>query len=134
MRLGFVHTTVFATLVTLLIAACQPPPCPTTPVDSIGSSAAPAPAAPQSPRPFTHTSKDLFAELRLGWNLGNSLDVPEGETALMAVCCSGDAACARLLLDAGALPHGRSSRTQRRELQDLCRTFGSDHIARMLPV
>jgi endoglucanase len=33
-------------------------------------------------REFTHaTSKELFAELDLGWNVGNSLDVPDGETA-----------------------------------------------------
>jgi len=30
---------------------------------------------------FTRTSPELFAKLRLGWNLGNSLDVPNGETA-----------------------------------------------------
>jgi aryl-phospho-beta-D-glucosidase BglC (GH1 family) len=30
---------------------------------------------------FTRTSPELFAKLRLGWNLGNSLDVPTGETA-----------------------------------------------------
>ncbi len=33
------------------------------------------------PRPFTHTSKELLSELKLGWNLGNALDAPEGETA-----------------------------------------------------
>jgi aryl-phospho-beta-D-glucosidase BglC (GH1 family) len=30
---------------------------------------------------FVHTSAQLLRELRLGWNLGNSLDVPTGETA-----------------------------------------------------
>src|ERR1017187_4343411 len=30
---------------------------------------------------FTRTSPELFAKLRLGWNLGNSLDVPTSETA-----------------------------------------------------
>jgi endoglucanase len=30
---------------------------------------------------FTRTSPELLAKLRLGWNLGNSLDVPSGETA-----------------------------------------------------
>lgn len=34
------------------------------------------------PRAFRYASaKELFAQLRLGWNLGNSLDVPDGETA-----------------------------------------------------
>jgi aryl-phospho-beta-D-glucosidase BglC (GH1 family) len=33
------------------------------------------------PLEFTHTSKELMAKLRVGWNAGNSLDVPEGETA-----------------------------------------------------
>lgn len=32
-------------------------------------------------RPFAHTSAELFQKLELGWNLGNSLDAPEGETA-----------------------------------------------------
>jgi endoglucanase len=29
---------------------------------------------------FTRTSPELLAKLRLGWSLGNSLDVPNGET------------------------------------------------------
>jgi aryl-phospho-beta-D-glucosidase BglC (GH1 family) len=33
------------------------------------------------PHEFTHTSSELVAKLDLGWNLGNSLDVPDGETA-----------------------------------------------------
>jgi endoglucanase len=41
-----------------------------------------APAfAVERPREFTHTSAELLAELKLGWNLGNSLEVPTGETA-----------------------------------------------------
>lgn len=38
---------------------------------------------PEDPGPsaFTHTSTELMRELKLGWNLGNSLDVPDGETA-----------------------------------------------------
>lgn len=28
-----------------------------------------------------HAASELFSKLRIGWNLGNSLDVPEGETA-----------------------------------------------------
>lgn len=80
MRPGVVHTW-FLALATFFTCACQPPPCPTAPVGAAGTGAAAAPSVPSSPRPFTHTSKDLFAKLRLGWNLGNSLDVPEGETA-----------------------------------------------------
>lgn len=30
---------------------------------------------------FSRTSPDLLAKLRFGWNLGNSLDAPDGETA-----------------------------------------------------
>jgi endoglucanase len=33
------------------------------------------------PREFTHSSTELLAKMKLGWNLGNSLDAPEGETA-----------------------------------------------------
>jgi endoglucanase len=41
-----------------------------------------APATPKAPREFTvPTTQELFAKAKLGWNLGNSLDVPEGETA-----------------------------------------------------
>ena len=43
--------------------------------------AAAASAAEARPREFVHTSAELLAKLRLGWNLGNSLDVPDGETA-----------------------------------------------------
>jgi aryl-phospho-beta-D-glucosidase BglC (GH1 family) len=50
---------------------------PSTP----GATAAPPPPA-QGAREFKHaTSTALFAEFELGWNLGNSLDVPDGETA-----------------------------------------------------
>ncbi len=38
-------------------------------------------SAQQTPREFTHTSSELLAEIDLGWNLGNSLDAPGGETA-----------------------------------------------------
>jgi len=40
-----------------------------------------AAAAEDHPRTFTHTSAELLAEMELGWNLGNSLDAPQGETA-----------------------------------------------------
>ena len=67
---------------TLLWVAClTPPPVPTT-ASSAGTRASPAaPAAPAKPREFTHSSKELLAEMKIGWNLGNSLDAPESETA-----------------------------------------------------
>jgi endoglucanase len=73
---------------TWLVVACGAPPCPTTagpaaaaPVASAGGSTAPAAAAvPNAPRPFTLTTAELFAKAKLGWNLGNALDVPDGET------------------------------------------------------
>jgi aryl-phospho-beta-D-glucosidase BglC (GH1 family) len=41
----------------------------------------PAPATLKGSGEFAHTSTELLAKLKLGWNLGNSLDVPDGETA-----------------------------------------------------
>jgi endoglucanase len=38
-------------------------------------------AGDRGPRDFSHSSAALVASLHLGWNLGNSLDVPDGETA-----------------------------------------------------
>ena len=38
-------------------------------------------ASASAPREFSHTSTELLGSLRLGWNVGNSLDVPDGETA-----------------------------------------------------
>jgi hypothetical protein len=37
-------------------------------------------AAPVSLGDFSRSSPELLATLRPGWNLGNSLDVPDGET------------------------------------------------------
>jgi aryl-phospho-beta-D-glucosidase BglC (GH1 family) len=63
---------------TLLAGACLTPPA----ARGIGkpSDVATAPLAP-SLGDFTRSSPELFAKLRLGWNLGNSLDAPSGETA-----------------------------------------------------
>jgi aryl-phospho-beta-D-glucosidase BglC (GH1 family) len=33
------------------------------------------------PVPFTHTSAELLHTVKLGWNLGNALDAPDGETS-----------------------------------------------------
>ncbi|HOU90421.1 MAG TPA: glycoside hydrolase family 5 protein [Polyangiaceae bacterium] len=62
----------------LLVTACLTPPG--HPGASPGGGATPAAARP-GPRPFTRSSAELVASLHLGWNLGNSLDVPGGETA-----------------------------------------------------
>jgi aryl-phospho-beta-D-glucosidase BglC (GH1 family) len=68
----------------LLASSCLPPPCPTAPgatgTSGAGASA-PVPTPHGEPRAFSHTSRALFGKLKLGWNLGNALDVPEGETA-----------------------------------------------------
>jgi endoglucanase len=51
------------------------------PGDAASPESANAPSALTGPRPFTHTSSELLKELKLGWNLGNALDAPDGETS-----------------------------------------------------
>jgi len=70
----------------LLLAGCLTPPAP--PATAAPAAAQPAPDVPAvadtKPRPareFTRTSTELLATLKLGWNLGNSFDAPESETA-----------------------------------------------------
>lgn len=66
--------------IALLASSCLTPPA----ARGIGklSDAPPAKAAvTPGLGDFTRTSPELLAKLRLGWNLGNSLDVPNGETA-----------------------------------------------------
>ncbi|HVR20067.1 MAG TPA: cellulase family glycosylhydrolase, partial [Polyangiaceae bacterium] len=85
------HSLVAASLA-WLAASCGPPPCPSvagtgpaaSSVTVAGGAAAVAvatPAVAKEPSEFTHTTAELFAKAKFGWNLGNSLDVPEGETA-----------------------------------------------------
>ena len=71
-------------------ASCGSPPCATVaaPAATISTTAnasaavAVSPAVPKNARAFTlATTQELFSKAKLGWNLGNSLDVPEGETA-----------------------------------------------------
>lgn len=62
---------------TFVTTSCLTPPTLARGSESPGAKAAPVP----HPREFTHTSAALLGELRLGWNLGNSLEVPDGETA-----------------------------------------------------
>jgi endoglucanase len=63
----------------LLTSACLAPPLPKATAGSGGQGS--SASAQHGPREFTHTSAELLAELRLGCNLGNSLDVPDGEVA-----------------------------------------------------
>ena len=75
-----------------LSVSCGPPPCPTTATptgDAPGAAVAAAPGAtfapatpavPKDPLSFTLTTAELFAKVKLGWNLGNALDAPDGET------------------------------------------------------
>jgi endoglucanase len=70
----------------LLASSCITPPAAKVGSSSGGQGApgvagASVATAEQGPRAFSHTAAELLATLRLGWNLGNSLDVPDGETA-----------------------------------------------------
>ena len=63
----------------LLAGSCVTPPAARgigKPSDPPRATAAVAPSLGD----FTRTSPELLAKLRLGWSLGNSLDVPNGET------------------------------------------------------
>jgi aryl-phospho-beta-D-glucosidase BglC (GH1 family) len=66
-----------ATLIGL--AGClTPPPLPAKAAPDV-KPVSNAPKLP--PREFSGTSTELFARLKLGWNLGNAFDAPESETA-----------------------------------------------------
>jgi endoglucanase len=70
----------------LAVGSCLTPPGlgtspPATPAGAGAARASSIPAADPGPREFAHTAAQVLAGARLGWNLGNSLDVPEGETA-----------------------------------------------------
>jgi endoglucanase len=70
----------------LLASSCLKPdtamPDPATPAAAAAPSAKAAePFQKGSPRAFDQRSTELLAKLKLGWNLGNSLDAPESETA-----------------------------------------------------
>ncbi len=51
------------------------------PGSSVGPHGTDASGAVTGPRAFTHTSSELLKDLKLGWNLGNALDAPDGETS-----------------------------------------------------
>ena len=70
----------------LLLASClTPPPLPAKPGSASAASGASAPAAQPAaalhPLAFSGTSSEVLSKLKLGWNLGNSFDAPESETA-----------------------------------------------------
>ena len=82
-RRTFIHSLLLASLAPTLNSCLRPPGAARAGATAAESSAAGAvtPSAPQKPRAFSHTSSELLTKLQLGWNLGNSLDVPDGETA-----------------------------------------------------
>jgi endoglucanase len=68
-----------AACLALLASSCLTPPAARALSAGGGHDNAAVPAAPA--QELIHTSTELLAGTKLGWNLGNSLDVPEGETA-----------------------------------------------------
>jgi endoglucanase len=79
-RRAFLDSLLLACCVPALDSCIMPPPLAS--VAPPGAPTAPAaPAVATAPRAFTHTSTQLLGKLRLGWNLGNNLDVPDGEDA-----------------------------------------------------
>jgi endoglucanase len=80
-RRAFLNSALLAGVASALGACLRPPGAEkVTAPPKMMTTQAIAPLAPAEPRTFTHTSAELFRKLRLGWNLGNSLDVPDGET------------------------------------------------------
>ncbi len=82
MHLSFIRRSVSDSLLgvclALLTTSCLTPPANTAGAGAGQNSGA---GSDPGPREFTHTSPELMSEMGLGWNLGNSLDVPTGETA-----------------------------------------------------
>lgn len=68
-------------LIPIALSACLTPLAAKEPAASDGPAAPQPAAAASNPRAFERTSLELIDSLNLGWNLGNSLDVPDGETA-----------------------------------------------------
>jgi endoglucanase len=63
----------------LLVSSCLTPPSLRTVSGAATHTESGGPV--EGPREFAHSSSELLAKARLGWNLGNSLEVPDGETA-----------------------------------------------------
>ena len=76
-------SSILSTCFGLLASACIAPPAAkgVSSAEAPSATGAPIAAGDGGPRAFSHTSAELLAKLKLGWNLGNSLDVPDGETA-----------------------------------------------------
>jgi len=68
----------FGACLALLASSCLTPPANTA---GVGAGQDSTSTSDPGPREFAYTSPELMAKMRLGWNLGNSLDVPDGETA-----------------------------------------------------
>jgi endoglucanase len=65
-----------------LLASClTPPPLPGSANTAAGAAAPGAKPPELRPLAFSGTSSELLSKLKLGWNLGNSFDAPENETA-----------------------------------------------------
>jgi endoglucanase len=81
-RRTFIDSLLLAGLAPALGSCIRPPGATPGGATSASPSTATGVAATASaPREFSHTSTELLGSLRLGWNVGNSLDVPDGETA-----------------------------------------------------
>jgi aryl-phospho-beta-D-glucosidase BglC (GH1 family) len=65
---------------TLLVASCITPPEAKSGTQKSGRAAVKVSADP-GPRAFSRPASELASVVKVGWNLGNSLDVPDGETA-----------------------------------------------------
>ena len=64
-----------------IATACLTPPAAKTTNTNSGRQEATNVPLETTPKKFTHTSTELLKTIHWGWNLGNSLDVPDGETA-----------------------------------------------------
>jgi endoglucanase len=83
-RRTFNHSLLLACVAPVLNSCLRPPGAATAggaTSPEAGAAGAITPSAAQKPRAFSHTTSELLRKLQLGWNLGNSLDVPDGETA-----------------------------------------------------
>lgn len=78
-RLSLVHV-IWGFCVTLLLGSCLTPPEARNP-EAAQQQQSTVVVRERPPREFGRSSKELIDELALGWNLGNALDAPDGETS-----------------------------------------------------
>jgi endoglucanase len=71
----------FGVCLALCAASCITPPGAKPARGAGATPGAPPTAVLGKPREFKHTAAEILASAGIGWNVGNSLDVPEGETA-----------------------------------------------------